>query len=257
MKHIILPEGARKNGAAPSRSLVYYLAAEEYVADTVGEGFFLWTSGPTVIFGRNQDLYAEVNVDYCRSNGIDIFRRKSGGGCVYSDKGNLMMSCIVRSTGVQESFSRYLSSLVRALEILGLPAVSSEHNDVLVNGRKVSGNACFARGNSTIIHGTLLVDMDFGILQKAITPSEDKLASHGVKSVRQRVASLSELGLSAARGYSGTGMSEDGTIERAILNCFCDGRQALDRKAEEAILELEKSYLDTDFIERGVLKSGI
>ena len=136
MNRIIVPDSG-------DRKLVYFLAVEEYLAKTLTEGFFLWSSEPTVIFGRNQDIEAEVNLDYCRRNSIDVFRRKSGGGCVYSDRGNLMLSCVVKDTNVQASFQRYLDSLVNALRGLGLPAVSSRHNDVLVGERKVSGNACF------------------------------------------------------------------------------------------------------------------
>ena len=86
MKNIILPDIGQQ-------SLSYYLAMEEYVAGNIDEdSFFVWQSAPTVIIGRNQDLEAEVNVDYCRVHGVDIVRRKSGGGCVYSDEGNIMIS---------------------------------------------------------------------------------------------------------------------------------------------------------------------
>ena len=86
MKNIVLPE-------IKDRSLAFYLAMEEYVARLVeGELFFVWRVNPTVIIGRNQDLEAEVNLDYCRKHGVEVVRRKSGGGCVYSDKGNIMIS---------------------------------------------------------------------------------------------------------------------------------------------------------------------
>lgn len=239
MKHILFPDNTQKR-------LVYYLAAEEYVADVLGEGFFLWTSRPTVIFGRNQDMEAEVNVKYCQENSIEMYRRKSGGGCVYSDEGNLMLSCVFRNSDVESSFARYLSCLVEALRTLGLPAVSSSHNDVLVGDRKVSGNACFLKGASTIVHGTLIVDMDFGKLQNAITPSEAKLASHGVKSVRQRVSSLRELGVSA----------DIATIKNIIADSFCSGVQMLETEDMKAIQTLELPYLDPEFVSSGILKNG-
>ena len=82
-----------------SRSPAFYLAAEEYLARNSGEDFFmLWRVGPSVIFGRNQDMEAEVNLPFCRREGIGVFRRKSGGGCVYADKGNLMISSGHRGT---------------------------------------------------------------------------------------------------------------------------------------------------------------
>lgn len=236
MNRIIVPDSG-------DRKLVYFLAVEEYLAKTLTEGFFLWSSEPTVIFGRNQDIEAEVNLDYCRRNSIDVFRRKSGGGCVYSDRGNLMLSCVVKDTNVQASFQRYLDSLVNALRGLGLPAVSSLHNDVLVGERKVSGNACFVCGGCSIIHGTLILDIDFEKLQNSITPPASKLLSHGVKSVRQRVASLRELGLTA----------DESVIRQAIISEFCDSSSILDAGAEAEICRIESEYLNPDFIYRGVL----
>ncbi|MCQ2170302.1 MAG: lipoate--protein ligase family protein [Bacteroidales bacterium] len=236
MKQVIVPGG-------PDRRLVYYLAVEEYLAKTGIEGFFLWTSAPTVIFGRNQDMAAEVNLDYCRRNSIEVYRRKSGGGCVYSDRGNLMLSCVVKNSNVQASFQQYLNRLVRALRSLGLPAVSSQHNDVLVGERKVSGNACFLCGGFSIIHGTLIIDIDFEKLQNSITPPASKLESHGVKSVRQRVASLRELGLA----------TDECGIRAAILSEFCDSTLELDGQAEKEICCIEAGYLDEDFINNGIL----
>ena len=105
MKNIVLPD-------TEERSLAFYLAMEEYVANVVeDEAFFIWRVAPTVIIGRNQDLEAEVNMDYCRRNGVRVFRRKSGGGCVYSDMGNIMISYISRRGDVAEIFDGYLSSV--------------------------------------------------------------------------------------------------------------------------------------------------
>lgn len=236
MNRIIVPDSG-------DRKLVYFLAVEEYLARKGTEGFFLWSSAPTVIFGRNQDINAEVNLEYCARNSIEVYRRKSGGGCVYSDRGNLMLSCVVKDTNVEASFGRYLDSLVDALRKLGLNAVSSQHNDVLVGERKVSGNACFVCGGCSVIHGTLILDIDFEKLQNSITPPSSKLQSHGVKSVRQRVASLRELGLTA----------DESVIRRTLISEFCDSSVELDERAEAEILEIESGYLNPDFIYRGIL----
>ena len=132
MKHVILPDIGQQ-------SLSYYLAMEEKVAREIDdEAFFVWQSEPTVIIGRNQDLEAEVNLDYCTRHGVDVVRRKSGGGCVYSDKGNIMISYISRRGDVSEIFDRYLSELTACLRSIGLDAARSERNDVLVGGMKVS-----------------------------------------------------------------------------------------------------------------------
>lgn len=184
MKHVILPDIGQQ-------SLSYYLAMEEYVADNIDDdAFFVWQSEPTVIIGRNQDLEAEVNIDYCREHDVEIVRRKSGGGCVYSDKGNIMISYISRRGDVSAVFDRYLSALTACLCSLGLDASRSERNDVMVCGMKVSGNALHQLPDRTIVHGTLLFCSDFDALEQAIRPPIEKLERHGIKSVRQRVANL-------------------------------------------------------------------
>lgn len=184
MKHVILPDIGQQ-------SLSYYLAMEEYVADNIDDdAFFVWQSEPTVIIGRNQDLEAEVNIDYCRKHDVEIVRRKSGGGCVYSDKGNIMISYISRRGDVSAVFDRYLSALTACLCSLGLDAARSERNDVMVAGMKVSGNALHQLPDRTIVHGTLLFCSDFDALEQAIRPPIEKLERHGIKSVRQRVANL-------------------------------------------------------------------
>ena len=186
MKNVILPDIGQQ-------SLSYYLAVEEQVARQIDdEAFFVWQSDPTVIIGRNQVLEAEVNIEYCRDHNIEIVRRKSGGGCVYSDKGNIMISYISRRGDVSAVFDRYLSALTACLCSLGLDAVRSDRNDVLVSGMKVSGNAFHQLPDRSIVHGTLLFSTDFDVLEQAIRPPVEKLVRHGIRSVRQRVANLSD-----------------------------------------------------------------
>ncbi len=174
--------------------LEWYLAKEEEVVWTVQEPtWFFWTVDPTVIIGRHQVLENEVNVAYCEANGVRIVRRKSGGGCVYADRGNLMLSYISPSTHSEQVFRNYLQMVSEALRTLGFAATTTSHNDILVNGHKVSGTACFTTPTGTIVHGTMLWNVDFDALQQAITPSAEKLAKHGVESVRQRVVNLCTL----------------------------------------------------------------
>ena len=186
MNNIVLKDTARK-------SLSYYLALEEEIAGSIDEeAFFVWQSPPTVIIGRNQDLEAEVNLEYCRKHGIEVVRRKSGGGCVYSDEGNIMISVISPRAEAEVVFDRYLSALAGCLKSLGLDAVKSGRNDVMVSGFKVSGNAVRQLPDRTIVHGTLLFSTDLDALENAIRPPVEKLERHGIQSVRQRVANLSD-----------------------------------------------------------------
>ena len=186
MKNVVLPDAVR-------RSLAFYLAMEEYVAKEVeDEAFFVWRVEPTVIYGRNQVLENEVNLQYCREHEVDIVRRKSGGGCVYSDLGNIMVSYVSRRGDVSEVFDRYMTALTEALCALGVPAEKSGRNDILVEGRKISGNAFHQLPDRSIVHGTLLYSTDLEALTEAIRPPVEKLQRHGVESVRQRVMNLSE-----------------------------------------------------------------
>ena len=107
MKYISLPTNE-------TRRLSFYLAMEEFVARRLDESdaFFMWQVGPTVIFGRNQLIENEVNMEYCRAHGIDTFRRKSGGGCVYADWGNVMLSYVTKDDSVNLTFNRYLNLIV-------------------------------------------------------------------------------------------------------------------------------------------------
>lgn len=185
MKHIVLPKG---------QSLAWYLDEEIRQAQDVQEDkFFCWRVKPTVIYGRHQDVNAEVNLDYCRAHDIKVVQRKSGGGCVYADEGNLMISLISPDTHSEAVFERYLRLVADVLRSLGLDAVTTEHNDILVGDRKVSGTACYALPNATIVHGTLLYDVNLEALEQAITPDAAKLQKHAVQSVRQRVMNIRPL----------------------------------------------------------------
>ena len=187
MKYVILPDSER-------HSLAFYLAMEEFVARKYeDEAFFVWRVEPTVIIGRNQDLEAEVNLQYCSDHGVHVVRRKSGGGCVYSDLGNIMISYVSRRGDVSAVFDRYLSELTACLVSLGLLAEKSGRNDILIEGRKVSGNAFHQMPDRSVVHGTLLYDTDMDALETAIRPPVEKLQRHGVPSVRQRVRNIAEL----------------------------------------------------------------
>ena len=104
MKYISLPD-------EKVRRLSFYLAMEEFVARRLDEpdGFFLWQVEPSVIFGRNQVVENEVNLDYCKAHGIKVYRRKSGGGCVYADMDNLMWSFITTGENVGFAFNRFVN----------------------------------------------------------------------------------------------------------------------------------------------------
>ena len=190
-----------------------YLAMEADMVKTIQEPtFFTWVVSPTVIYGRHQCAEAEVNEAYCHAHGIAVVQRQSGGGCVYADRGNLMISFVSPSTRSQEVFDQFLVLLSGALRQLGYEAVTTAHNDVLVGDRKVCGTACYTTPTGTVVHACMLYDVNLTDLEAAITPSEAKLAKHAVASVRQRVRNLREI-----RDLGDMALFRE-ALEKAIIN---------------------------------------
>lgn len=238
MTNLVLPDSELH------RRLTFYLSMEEFAACHLSElapdgAFFIWQVEPTVICGRNQDIRAEVNLPYCAEHGIDVCRRKSGGGCVYADRGNIMISYIKHCTDISGLFSEFLEKLAGFLCHCGVPAEVSGRNDILVQGQKVSGNAFSLRpGGVGIVHGTLLYDLDFEMLSHALTPSKAKLESKGVKSVSQRVRNLKSL-------LGGMDLEQ---LKAALVNWFCDSSKVLEQSGLEKVAEIEKEYTEPSFI---------
>ena len=175
-------------------SLAEYLQIEQDLVREVQEPtFFTWIVPPTVIYGRHQSAEVEVNEAYCAEHGIAVVQRKSGGGCVYADEGNLMVSFVTPSTHSEQVFAQFMQILSGALQRLGYDAVTTAHNDILVGDRKVSGTACYTTPTGTVVHACMLYKVNLEALEKAITPTAAKLAKHAVASVRQRVRNLGDI----------------------------------------------------------------
>lgn len=172
------------------------LALEEYVfrnKPTAEDCLLFYVNAPAIIIGRNQNTIEEVNADEVAAHGIRVVRRVSGGGAVYHDLGNLNFSFI--TSEVSGRFNRYdtfTGPVTGVLRDLGVPAELGGRNDILVEGRKISGNAQFARPDRMFSHGTLLHDSDLDAVTRALRPKPGKIESKGVKSIRSRVANISE-----------------------------------------------------------------
>ena len=201
---------------------------------------FVWIVDPTVIIGRHQVLKNEVNTAFCQEHNISIYRRKSGGGCVYADSGNLMLSYIARSTHSEQVFQHYLDRMSDFLRHLGYDAVKSTHNDIMIGPHKVSGNACFALPTATIVHGTLLYNVDYSVLQQAITPSVEKLAKHGVESVRQRVINIYDIETTTIQSTT--------ALAQAVQQYWSNELLSLSEDDMHQIDAIEQEYLDPAFI---------
>ena len=220
--------------------LPFYLAMEEYVAREfpAQDYFFMWQVQPTVIFGRNQLIDSEVDRGYCKENGIQTYRRKSGGGCVYADKSNIMLSYITPSSNVNFTFNRYMLMVEHALQRLGVDARTTGRNDILIDGKKVSGNAFYHLPGRSIVHGTMLYDTNLEHMVRATTPSDAKLKSKGVSSVRQHVTTLNQ--------YISLSIEELKAFFRSEL---CDSVHVLTAKDIAAVEAMEKEYYTPEFIQ--------
>jgi len=155
--------------------------------DTV---FYLWRNSPSVIVGLNQNVFAEVNVGYLEENGIKLARRMTGGGAVYHDLQNLNYTITGRSRDLDRDCPGYLHLMLDALKTLGVKAEMTGRNDIVVEGRKVSGYAKRVYKDRVMIHGTLMYDVDMVRLTECLTVPGSKLEAAGIASVRSRVANL-------------------------------------------------------------------
>lgn len=233
MKYISLP-------VSETRRLSFYLAMEEFVARHLDEpdAFFMWQVEPSVIFGRNQVLENEVNAVYCREHNIKLYRRKSGGGCVYADMDNLMLSFITTEENVNFAFNRFVNMILLVLRRLGIEATGTQHNDIMIGDRKVCGTACYHVGGRSIVHSTMLYDTNMEHMLNAITPGPEKLEKKGIQSVRQRITLLKDY----------TTLEGVEALKQLIRDTLCVGERQLSQDDVAKIEAIEASYLKEEFI---------
>lgn len=170
------------------------LAAEEYlIHNRQGTIAMLWRNERSVIIGRNQDLHSEVDMDFAQRSGIAVVRRLTGGGAVFHDLGNVNYTYISQDDGNRSAdFSGFAQPLIRALAQMGVTAEHSGRNDLLVDGRKVSGCAHTVMNGRSLFHGTLLFSADLSDMAGVLRVNEAKYKSKGIASVASRVGNLSE-----------------------------------------------------------------
>jgi lipoate---protein ligase len=172
------------------------LAIEEYALQNldINQTYLLfYINKPSIIIGKNQNTIEEINTEYVEDNGIIVVRRLSGGGAVYHDLGNLNFSFITKDDGDSfHNFRKFTEPVTNALHKLGVNAELSGRNDIEVEGRKISGNAQFSTKGRMFSHGTLLFNSEVEHVVSALKVKKDKIESKGIKSIRSRVANISE-----------------------------------------------------------------
>ncbi len=219
----------------------FYFALEEYVLTRLlkeGESYFFTWEINGVVVGKNQVIENEVNLRYLNANQIDVYRRPTGGGCVYADHRNTMFSIITKRTNKDFTFKTYLSKIIDAMKKLGVEIEFSGRNDLLFEGKKMSGNAFLQNKYGMLMHGTLLYDCDLETMVRAITPNDEKLVSKGIDSVRSRVVNL--------KPYL-NGMTQEELI-RHLEETMTDQVYEISPEEVDIIMEMSETYASRTWI---------
>lgn len=171
----------------------FNLASEEYLLKHTDKFFiYLWVNDKAVIVGTNQNAIEEVNLAYTEKAGIKVVRRLTGGGAVYHDKGNICYTVIAPYNQDEDHYKKFTAPVINFLNKLGVRAEFSGRNDIIVDDKKISGNAQTVYQNRIMHHGTILFDTDSSELTNSLNPSKIKMQSKGIKSVRARVTNVRE-----------------------------------------------------------------
>lgn len=170
-------------------AIEYHLVEEVDLDEPI---LLFYINKPAIIIGKNQNTRAEINQDYVDEHGIEVVRRKSGGGAVYHDYGNICFCFITKDDGQSfRRFEKFTQPVIDALHKMGIKdAELKGRNDLMINDQKFSGNAMYSKGGRMTAHGTLMFDVDLDVTNDALIPKKEKLTSKGIKSVRKRVTNI-------------------------------------------------------------------
>lgn len=221
----------------------YNLAVEEYLLNNSDDDIFmLWQNANTVVIGRNQNAYAEVNLEYAKEHNISVSRRITGGGAVYHDLGNINYTFITSEKKAKAlDYAYFTQPIIDALASLGLKCTLSGRNDLECEGKKFSGNAQYSSNGRILHHGTLLFDADVTILSSVLKVDKEKLEYKAVKSHKSRVVNLSSL---LGQKISVNEFIEH--IEKYVLETL--GAQKVDIKENDEIMRLYERNSSDEWI---------
>lgn len=238
--------------AMPSEDIRRNLATEQYLmnSDKMKLPFTLfYIEKPCIIVGRNQNTMEEINAEYCREHNITVTRRLSGGGAMYQDLGNMCFSFVVPADEIRfGDFKDLVKPIVDALHEMGATgAETTGRNDIVIDGKKFSGNAMYTRNGRTFSHGTLMYDVDTSAVASALHVPKDKIESKGIKSVWARVTNVKPY-LKPEFQKLTTQQFRDELIKRIwhvdSIEAAKQFEYQLTPEDEAAISELEKRYYD-------------
>jgi len=172
-------------------ALEEYLMKEKDLGDN--EIFMFWRTKPTVMIGRYQNTLEEINLKYVKEHNINVVRRVSGGGTIYTDMDSWQYTLILKDyEGGSIDFRSFTEPIIKALQNQGVNAYFNSRNDLLIDGRKFSGNAQHIKGNLMLHHGSILFNADIKTMVESLTVADEKIISKGIKSIRERVTNVAE-----------------------------------------------------------------
>ncbi|MCI5839982.1 MAG: lipoate--protein ligase [Peptoniphilaceae bacterium] len=202
--------------------------------------FILWHNKDAILLGKNQNLYREVNLNYANENGITLVRRLSGGGCIYTDEKNMQYT-FVESDDYANDFKHFAQMMIAQMEKMGLNPEFSGRNDILIDGKKISGNAQYIKNSMVVHHGTILFDIDSEKMSKSLTPQKIKFEGKAVKSAASRITTINDM----------IDMEYDEFFNKIKKGIIEDNKllpYTLNDEDKEEVMEYKKMFEDHDFI---------
>ncbi len=218
----------------------YNHALEEYLFNNTNDDvFIIWRNKPSILLGRNQNIYKEVNIDFCLNNNIDIVRRLSGGGTIYCDLEIIQYTFITKERE-GNSFAYFTKPIIDALAKLGLKGEFTGRNDLIIDGKKFSGNAQYHNNGKVLHHGSILYGGNMENMKNALSPNPLKFIGKNVNSVSARVGMLKyEMDLSITEFME--------HITNTVLEDFeIDHITKIDSKMEEGIDKIKENRFAND-----------
>lgn len=227
----------------------FNIASEEYLLKNFSDDIFmLYRNEPSVIIGKHQNAFAEVNPLFVRQHNIPVVRRLSGGGAVFHDLGNVNFSFITNGReGSLVDFKKFLTPILVALKVMGVPAEANKRNDLIIDGLKVSGNAEHVFKNRTLHHGTLLYASELSRLRGSLKVAPEQFSDRAVRSVRSQVTNIMDymtIPLSVEDFMAAVQQSLLETYPHAAPYCFNDEDE---RKINQLITEKYSTW-DWNFV---------
>ena len=209
----------------PSKKASFHFAAEEYIMRDIKPTepvYMVWQTGDTVMLGANQIADIEIDREYARFNGIDIVRRSSGGGAIFTDMGTLLYTIIIPyhdymdpKEVAREYFSQPVTCVLRKL---GVDAKAEGRNDIQIDGKKISGIAQYMKYGYLCTHGSLLFNADIEKLSRVLTVDQEKITSKAIRSVSSRVTNISNYSKTNDISALIAGLIESSSTERSIFS---------------------------------------